>query len=72
MEVYCYFSFARRLYDMNENMMDGCYCATSNPSLYHAATPFHDSIVDYHSPPSCPLHYLSKDTDQHLYPYSKI
>uniref|UniRef100_A0A0E0PYT6 Uncharacterized protein n=1 Tax=Oryza rufipogon TaxID=4529 RepID=A0A0E0PYT6_ORYRU len=33
--------------DMNENMMDGCYCATSSSSLYHTATSFHDSIVDY-------------------------
>uniref|UniRef100_A0A0E0HMR7 Uncharacterized protein n=1 Tax=Oryza nivara TaxID=4536 RepID=A0A0E0HMR7_ORYNI len=59
MEIVCYFSFARRLYDMNENMMDVCYCATSSPSLYHAATSFHYSIVSYHSPPDYPLHYLS-------------
>uniref|UniRef100_A0A0D3GE99 Uncharacterized protein n=1 Tax=Oryza barthii TaxID=65489 RepID=A0A0D3GE99_9ORYZ len=59
MEIVCYFSFARRLYDMNENMMDVCYCATSSPSLYHAATSFHYSIVSYHSPPGYPLHYLS-------------
>uniref|UniRef100_A0A0D3F4S0 Uncharacterized protein n=1 Tax=Oryza barthii TaxID=65489 RepID=A0A0D3F4S0_9ORYZ len=72
MKVVCYFSFACRLYDMNENMMDGCYCATSSPTLYHAATPFYDSIVDYRSPPGCPLHYLSQDTDQPLHPYSKI
>uniref|UniRef100_A0A0E0CK18 Uncharacterized protein n=1 Tax=Oryza meridionalis TaxID=40149 RepID=A0A0E0CK18_9ORYZ len=72
MKVVCYFSFACRLYDMNENMMDGCYCATSSPTLYHAATPFHDSIVDYRSPPGCPLHYLSQDADQPLHPYSKI
>uniref|UniRef100_A0A0E0P5F1 Uncharacterized protein n=1 Tax=Oryza rufipogon TaxID=4529 RepID=A0A0E0P5F1_ORYRU len=37
--------------DMNENMMDGCYCATSSSSLYHTATSFHNSIVDYCSPP---------------------
>uniref|UniRef100_A0A0E0REV3 Uncharacterized protein n=1 Tax=Oryza rufipogon TaxID=4529 RepID=A0A0E0REV3_ORYRU len=51
MEVVCYFSFARRLYDMNNNMMDGCYCAMSSPSLYHATTPSLDSIITYRSPP---------------------
>uniref|UniRef100_A0A0D3ENY1 Uncharacterized protein n=1 Tax=Oryza barthii TaxID=65489 RepID=A0A0D3ENY1_9ORYZ len=35
--------------------MDGC--ATSGSSLYHTATSFHYSIVDYYSPPGCPLHY---------------
>uniref|UniRef100_A0A0E0DYY4 Uncharacterized protein n=1 Tax=Oryza meridionalis TaxID=40149 RepID=A0A0E0DYY4_9ORYZ len=59
MEIVCYFSFARRLYDMNEKMMDVCYYATLSPSLYHAATSFHYSIVSYHSPPDCPLYYLS-------------
>uniref|UniRef100_A0A0D9Y8Q2 Uncharacterized protein n=1 Tax=Oryza glumipatula TaxID=40148 RepID=A0A0D9Y8Q2_9ORYZ len=55
---------------MNENvftffraceMMDGC--ATSGSSLYHTATSFHYSIVDYYSPPGYPLHYQSEDTD---------
>uniref|UniRef100_A0A0E0I6W7 Uncharacterized protein n=1 Tax=Oryza nivara TaxID=4536 RepID=A0A0E0I6W7_ORYNI len=40
MKVVCYFCFARRLYDMNENvfaffcacyLMDGCYCAIMVP-----------------------------------------
>uniref|UniRef100_A0A0E0P6H8 Uncharacterized protein n=1 Tax=Oryza rufipogon TaxID=4529 RepID=A0A0E0P6H8_ORYRU len=56
----------------SKEMMDVCYCTTLSPSLYHAATPFHDSIVDYHLPSGCPLHYLSQDTDQPLHPYSKI
>uniref|UniRef100_A0A0E0JJ05 Uncharacterized protein n=1 Tax=Oryza punctata TaxID=4537 RepID=A0A0E0JJ05_ORYPU len=45
------------------NMMDGCYYTTSSSSLYHAAISFHDSIIDYHSPLGCPLHYQSQDTD---------
>uniref|UniRef100_A0A0D9ZI58 Uncharacterized protein n=1 Tax=Oryza glumipatula TaxID=40148 RepID=A0A0D9ZI58_9ORYZ len=57
MEVVCYFSFTRHLYDMNENMMDVCYCTTLSPSLYHAATPFHDSIVDYRLPAGTDLPY---------------
>uniref|UniRef100_A0A0D3HMU8 Uncharacterized protein n=1 Tax=Oryza barthii TaxID=65489 RepID=A0A0D3HMU8_9ORYZ len=57
MEVVYYFCFARYLYDMNENvfafffcasyMMDGCCCITSSSSQYHAATSFHNSIIDY-------------------------
>uniref|UniRef100_A0A0D3FTI1 Uncharacterized protein n=1 Tax=Oryza barthii TaxID=65489 RepID=A0A0D3FTI1_9ORYZ len=57
MEVVCYFSFTRHIYDMNENMMDVCYCTTLSPSLYHAATPFHDSIVDYRLPSGTDLPY---------------
>uniref|UniRef100_A0A0E0MWH2 Uncharacterized protein n=1 Tax=Oryza rufipogon TaxID=4529 RepID=A0A0E0MWH2_ORYRU len=37
------------------DMMDGC--ATSGSSLYHTATSFYYSIVDYYSLPGCPLHY---------------
>uniref|UniRef100_A0A0E0E317 Uncharacterized protein n=1 Tax=Oryza meridionalis TaxID=40149 RepID=A0A0E0E317_9ORYZ len=56
----------------DKQMMDGCYCATSSSSLYHAATSFHDSIIDYRSLPRCPVHYQSQDIDQPLYPYKKI
>uniref|UniRef100_A0A0E0IBF5 Uncharacterized protein n=1 Tax=Oryza nivara TaxID=4536 RepID=A0A0E0IBF5_ORYNI len=54
------------------DMMDGCYCPTSSSSLYHTTTSFHNSIIDYCSPPGCPLHYQSQDTDHALHPYSKI
>uniref|UniRef100_A0A0E0LJU0 Uncharacterized protein n=1 Tax=Oryza punctata TaxID=4537 RepID=A0A0E0LJU0_ORYPU len=53
-------------------MLDGCYCVTSSLSLYHATTSFHDSIIDYHSPPGYTLHYQSQDINQPLHPYSKI
>uniref|UniRef100_A0A0D3HBI4 Uncharacterized protein n=1 Tax=Oryza barthii TaxID=65489 RepID=A0A0D3HBI4_9ORYZ len=63
MEVVAIFLLLVISIDMNENMMNGCYCATSSSSLDHTATSFYDSIINYCSPPSCHLHYQSQDTD---------
>uniref|UniRef100_A0A0E0Q4L0 Uncharacterized protein n=1 Tax=Oryza rufipogon TaxID=4529 RepID=A0A0E0Q4L0_ORYRU len=60
MEVVCYFSFARRLYDMNENDNGWLLlCNVELISIPHRYISFRDSITDCRSLPGCPLHPLS-------------